>query len=428
MSERSIIAEQSIIGSALISSSSLAGIDLSPDEFLNENYRDVYAVILRMISEDEVVDVLTVSDELGKASKKNWLPFIGEMAAKTPSVNNKNVKAYANVVREESRIRIAIAAATDLIESLKEKRDLSCVDSTIKNLMSIESGGRNYDYSIVDMCRSAADELEKAFDAHLNGTPMGVPTGLTELDAALGGFHKTDLIVIPARPAMGKTALMLNLALKSVARCGVISSEQAHGQLGLRCISIEGSVSSHKMRTGDLGDAEWSKIMASVNNLKGKSLWVNDKSSITIQEIQRKAREWVFKYDIEILFVDYIQRIRTGTNHINNIARVEEVTIGLKNLAKELGIPVVALAQVNRACEARDDKRPHMGDVADASIIEKEADAMIILYRDEVYNENSEQAGIAELGVVKNRHGPTGTIRAAWRGEFLQFKNLSEAY
>lgn len=427
MSERAIIAEQSIIGSALISPSSLMNVDLSPEEFLNENYKEIYSVILRMVSEDEVVDVVTVSDSLGKITDKNWLPFIGEMASKTPSTEGRNVKAYANVIREESRIRTAIAAATDLIGNLKKDRDLSSIDSTIKDLMSIDHVGRNYDYSLIDMCKSAADELEKAFDSHLNGKPMGVPTGLTELDTALGGFHKTDLIVIPSRPAMGKTALMLNMALNSGAKCGIISSEQAHEQVGLRCISIEGSVSSHKMRTGDLGDAEWAKIMGSVNNLKGKSLWVNDKSTITIQEIQRKAREWVFKYGIEILFVDYIQRIRTTTKHMNKISQVEEVTVGLKNLAKELGIPVVALAQVNRACESREDKRPHMGDVADASIIEKEADAMIILYRDEVYNEQTMYAGIAELGVVKNRHGPTGTIRTVWRGDYLQFKDIAVA-
>lgn len=427
MSERSILAEQSIIGSALLAPSVLSGIDLSPVEFSDENYREIYSAIQALTSEDQVVDLVTVTDYLDKRTGKNWLPVLGELASKTPSTATKNAQAYANVVREEARIRIAIDAGMELINTLKSERDLSAVDSAIKTLMAIDGVGKSYDHSAADMCKSAADELEKAFNAHMDGKPMGIPTGLKELDETLGGFHNSDLVVIPARPAMGKTALALNMALGGRAKCGIISSEQGHEQVGLRCISISGSVSSHKMRNGDLGDSDWSKIMAAVGNLKDRTIWVNDKATITIQEIQRKAREWKFKYGIEILFVDYIQRIKTTTQHMNKISQVEEVTTGLKNLAKELDIPVVALAQVNRECEKHENKRPNMGHVADASIIEKEADSMIVLYRDEVYNENSPDKGIAELGILKNRHGPTGCIRVAWRGEFLQFRNLAEA-
>lgn len=426
--DHSIIAEQAVIGSALITPECITGIKLTPEEFLVGNHQEIYAEILRMISFNEVVDVLTVSSNLKRLSGRDWLPLLGEMASKTPSAEHLNVVAYANVIQKEYNVRKAIVTAKELISKIQDNADLSTIDTAIKKLMEISQESKNYDHGVKTMCKSAADELDKAFETHLNGRTMGVTTGLTKLDSFLGGFHKSDLVVIPARPAMGKTALMLNMALNSKSKCGIISSEQASNQLGLRCISIEGSASSSKMRSGDLHDADWARITAGVNNLLGKEIWVNDKPDITIQEIQRKGREWVFKYGIEILFVDYIQRINTSTRHENKIRQVEEVTVGLKNLAKELNIPIVGLAQVNRACEARENSRPHMGDVADASIIEKECDVMIILYRDEVYNqdENSINKGIAELNIAKNRHGPTGTAKVSWRGEYMQFRNLYE--
>lgn len=427
MSSRSILAEQALLASILQKPSLLSGLDLSEGDFYDESYREIYQTILTMVSEKQAIDIITVSNEMERTTGRQWLPIMAELIQNIPAVSEAGITGYANVAREESRVRTAVSVADNLIASLQETKDLASIDSAIRELMAIGQVGRNYDHTAKDMIRGAVDKLELAFDAHQNGKPMGVPTGLGDLDERLGGFHATDLVVIPARPAMGKTALMINLALGSNAKCGIISSEQGHDQLGLRCISIDGSVSSHNMRTGDLGDADWAKITTATGRLINRDIWVNDKSSITIEEIQRKAREWVFKYNIEILYVDYIQRIRTAKSYPTKQQQVEEVTVGLKNLAKELNIPVIALAQVNRDCEKRGNKRPCMGDVADASIIEKESDSMIILYRDEVYNEDTVDKGIAELDVVKNRHGPTGVIRVVWRADYLQFKSMMRA-
>lgn len=410
----------------MINPSCLVEIELSAEEIENENLREIFSAIQTMSSVNQVIDVVTVSDYLDKITGKYWLPIVGQLAKDTPSIEPKNVKAYSKIIREEHRIKSAIELATGLVSDLQESRDLDSVDSVISDLMALNRVSVDNDTNVKGMCQKAADELEKAFNEHLNGRSMGISTGLTELDNKLGGFHKSDLIVIPARPSMGKTALMLNMALNSKSKCGIISSEQGSTQLGLRCISIQGSVSGSKMRNGDLKDPDWAKIEAGLSNLLNKEIWVNDKPDITIQEIQRKAREWVFKYGIEILYVDYIQRINTATRHESKIRQVEEVTIGLKNLAKELNIPVVALAQVNRECEKGNNRRPNMGHVADASIVEKECDVMIVLYRDEVYDPDSPDKGIAELGVLKNRHGPIGLTRVSWRGEYMQFRNLYE--
>ncbi len=426
MTTRSLMAEQALIGLILVSPSALANLDLSPGDFLDESHREIYETVLSMSAAGHVINVVTVSAELDRLTGQNWLPVLGDLAKNTV-VTDGSANEYARVAREESRIRTAVGVAENMVFALRETKDLTAVDSAIRELMAIGQNARNYDYTAKDMVRGAVDKLEAAFDAHCNGKPMGIPTGLADLDKSLGGFHKTDLIAVPARPAMGKTALMLNFALGSESRCGIISSEQGHDQLGLRCISIDGSVSSHNMRIGDLEESDWNKITASSARLINKNIWVNDKSNITIEEIQRKAREWVYKYEIEILFVDYIQRIKTTKQFPTKAAQVEEVTVGLKNIAKELDIPVVALAQVNRDCEKRQNKRPHMGDIADASIIEKESDGIIILYRDEVYNEDSPHKGLAEFDVAKNRHGPTGVIRAVWKADYLQFKNMMRA-
>lgn len=237
--------------------------------------------------------------------------------------------------------------------------------------------------------------------------------------------HPEHLYITDDYTVTHNTALLLNLAINSGVPFGIISSEQSHDQMGVRMISISGKVSGNKIRQGTLEEEDWTKLSAGAQTLMRRNFWINDDGTITIDGIRRQARKWFYTHGIKVLFVDYIQRIYPTDKRLPKHEQVAEVTTGLKSLAKELGIPVIALAQVNRECEKRTDRRPSMGDIADASIIEKEADMIMTLYRDEVYNDDTTDKGIAELGICKNRHGPIGVLRAAWQGSYFRFEDLA---
>ena len=237
--------------------------------------------------------------------------------------------------------------------------------------------------------------------------------------------HPDSLYITDGYVVTHNTALMLNLALAAKEPVGIISAEQGHEQMGLRLISIEGSLDSQKLRTGGFYDEEWDTLRKAVRRLTERNIRVNDEPGISISGIIRQARDWKFKYGIKALYVDYLQKIRATDKRMKRHEQVGEVAGLLKNLARELEIPVVALAQVNRECEKRPNKRPLNSDLADASEIEKEADEILFLYRDEVYNPDSPDKGIAEIDISKNRHGPTGTVRCVFVGKFMQFKEIA---
>jgi replicative DNA helicase len=291
--------------------------------------------------------------------------------------------------------------------------------------MAIDSVERNYDKGARDFVREALDSIE----ARKNGKIQALPTGIDRLDLFLGGFHDSDLVVIGARPAMGKTAVMLNFAMAANAPVGIISGEQGADQVGERLFSMSGSVPVQSMRRANLQAAEWDALSKAATRLiEQERIFLNDHPSPDLSLIQRQARKWRHQHGIRALFVDYIQSIRGGDSKAPKHERIGDVVRGLKSLARELEIPVIALAQVARVVETRPDKRPSMADLSDSSEIEKEADQVITLYRDEVYNENSADAGIIEFRICKNRHGEVNFVRAAWRGEFMQVRNIAGGY
>ncbi len=291
--------------------------------------------------------------------------------------------------------------------------------------MGLSATRQNHECSISQALKKSLDMIEEA--NNITG-PVGIATGISKLDEVLGGFHDSDLYVIGARPAMGKTAFLLNLANAHNEQVGIISTEQPAAQLGIRLIAINGRVNSQRMRTGTLNDYNWDKITASVTNLhENNNIWINDKSSINILELTRQARKWKHQHNIKALYIDYIQRIKWTNQKMEKWEQVGNVVLSLKELARDLNIPVIALAQVSRNAEQRDDKRPTMADLANSSEIEKEADIVMTLYRDEVYNENSPQKGIMEINVCKNRHGPIGNVMAAWIEKYMRIENLAQS-
>lgn len=415
-------AEQEVIASLLMDGSLMQQCGLEGHEFQTWHYQEIYSAMQEMAHEGDVIDIVTVAQLLEKrVPGQAFLPLMTEILDNSIG-SSKNFGSYIGVIRKDYRLKQVADIAETLRHEVRENKNLAAADEAISQLMALNHVGRKYDWSMRETMHDSVKVIEAA---HESDGLVGIPTGLKLINEATGGWHDTDLIIVGARPAMGKTALMLNFAFHANVPAGIISAEQAHEQVGLRFISIQGELDSQKIRTAKFTEGEWSKLTASVKALRDCPIRINDEGNINITRLMRQAREWKHRYGIRILFVDYIQKIE-GTNRTHKrTEQVTEVTRALKNLAKELKIPVVALAQVSRDVEKRPDKRPNMGDLSDASEIEKEADLIAMLYRDEVYNEESPDKGIAEINFEKNRHGPIGVIRTVFKGQFMRFEELA---
>lgn len=418
----SLQAEQEVIAAMLMHPFLAKECDLTPDEFQTDSYQEVYKTIQHMVTQGRDCDVLTISSDLdrGKPGEPYW-NLLGDLIEK--SVGSKSMfREYCGIIRKDYRLKQAAGIAQSLLYSIQEDRDLSATDTAISQLMQLGTVGRKYEWTMREALRNSVEQVEKAFNCE---GLVGVDTGLGPLNEITGGWHDTDLTIVGARPSMGKTALMLNFANAADCPAGVISSEQGNEQIGLRMISMTGNLDGQSLRTAKLQEEDWPRLTAAVSVLSERQLYINDEPSINIIGLSRQAREWKYRHNIGVLFVDYVQRIKGSAKGQNKLEQVTEVVSALKSLAKELNIPVIALAQVNRSVDSRPDKRPNMGDLSDASEIEKEADSIIMLYRDEVYFEDTPDKGIAELIFEKNRHGPIGTVRCAFVGKFMQFKELA---
>lgn len=414
----SMEAEQAVLGALMLQGSALREIDLVADDFAYEDHQEIFRAISTVASEHNATDLVTVSKHLGN----DRVAYLSEMQRNTPSA--ANIGSYAGIVKQRAQQRRAVEIAEHL-QMAVEHEGMGAVDHAISRLMALGQSSRQYEFTIKEALRSACDTLAAAKD----GEETGVPTGLADLDNALGGLNPTDLIVVAARPAIGKTAFMLNLALNAQRHVGIISGEQPHEQLGMRSLAREARVPLHRMRTGRMSAEDWQKLSPAVEALtNADNVRIMDRSGPSITEVVRQARKWAHNFGLEALYVDYIQKLRGSDSRMNKREQVEEIVAGLKDLARELEIPVVALAQVNRDCEHRQDKRPGLSDLKESGAIEQEADSVITLYRDEVYNEDSPYAGIMECNICKNRHGPVGRKDVWWTPEYLLVSSKSEMY
>jgi replicative DNA helicase len=394
---------------------------LSEDDFYRADHRTIFAAMGELRKQGVPFDAVTLAEYFERRKVETiGLAYLATITRDTPTT--VNALAYAQIVRDRSMSRGALKISASLADAVNNSNP-AAVDTAIRALMALEQVGRDWEHSAHDMMTAAVDHLDTI---HQAGTHIiGVSSGLMDLDDRLGGFHDGDLIVIGARPAVGKTALLLNMAVASGVGAGIISAEQPAEQLALRVISREGSVSVHNMRRGKLSQSDWQRVAAGTGIAAKLPLWVNDKPGMTIGELGRQARKWKHQRGIKALYVDYLQRIGAdgGRNTIREATI--EVTRGLKSLARELNIPVITLAQVVRAVDQREDKHPHMSDLQESGAIEQEADQIIMLYRGEPYNDPLCPPGVAHLDVAKNRHGPTGLFKIAWNGEFMRFGDLA---
>ena len=396
-------------------------VDLAPEEFSGENYRAIYRAMLDLTNEGEVVDFGPVIERLNLTSPGNWLSFVTNMAADAQPPTS--VGASVEAIRRIHQSARAITVASRLTERAAMP---GAVDDAIRDLMALSQIKTRHEHTMSSALKLALADVEDAVE----GKRRGIPTGLTDLDEKLGGLHAGDLVVIGARPAMGKTALMLNMVLAAVRHgtpAGVFTSEQDASQAAQRMIAIQGKVPLVSMRNGKLGDEDWSRLSAAVQTMNAFNVQIDDTGSPSLSHIVRTARRWKHANGTGVLFLDYLQRMEREPGK-RGFESVGDNVRGLKTLAKELAVPIVALSQVGRQVDSRNDRRPNMGDLSDSSEVEKEADQVFMLYRDEVYNDDTPDRGIAEILIEKNRHGPTGYIRVNWRGEFLRFENLARGF
>lgn len=425
MIDTHVAREEALLGCLLLDNAQLRRIEVSAADFVSATHRQMFEAIRRMVSAGKVTDALTVAETLeAETGRREWLSPMARMVQET--LAPVNAPAYAQAIRKASIARQAKAAAVALAQDVDGDGN-AAIDAAIKALMDLTKVQADHVCHQFEAMQTAIDEM-----AAREGRLPGIRSGMRDLDESLGGFHAEDLIVVGARPAMGKTAFMLNVASAANCPVGIISGEQGRAQVGMRFLAIDGGISLHSMRTGKLESGEWERVTKALGTAKDKPVWINDKPAPTIEDVVRQARVWKFDRNIGLLMVDYLQKLRGGSGE-NFRLQVGDITTQLKDLARELKIPVVALAQVKREVESRNvgsdgmGRMPFMSDLAEAAIIEQEADQIITLYRPEVYDDRPQFKGLAYANICKNRHGPVGHKEIAWRGEFLQFGDLAKS-
>lgn len=414
--ETPIVAEEAVLAGVMARNDVFHEVAalVSSEQFTSPFRRSLWAAIRDRVLAGEPADAVTLMDALPDHG--------GEVLALAASATGGMVTAYAGIVRDNWRMREAATIGQRLLMGARE-RDPASVDAAITALMQLNAEVTEHEFTGKQIMAMAMAVSHAAYDN--GGRLPGITTGLSELDEILGGWHNSDLTIVGGRPAMGKTAFMLGLAeaaAESGRRVGVISSEQPAVQLGIRRASLASGVGAVSIRSGQIHDEDWPKLTRAIADTRDRDMRVYDRSAVTLDELVGIARKWKHAYGTEILFIDYAQRITVPG--ADRITEVSQVARGLKNLARDLGIPVVCLAQVVKGVDQRGDKRPTAGDLANSDELTREADQILMLYRDEVYDRASTDKGVAEILIEKNRHGPTGYKRVRFVAETMAFCDL----
>ena len=412
-------AEQNFIGACLLDNSVLENHWLSAADFSTEAHREIFKAV-ELVASTAVADAVSVAEELERVGQADCAKLTYSILGTTASASN--AEYFAKLVREDAQRRKINEVANRMLVSDDPATDI--IDGALGYLsdMGVARGNR---------AQQAKVGAVRAFQSLSEGNKRSVSAGIADIDRKLGGLFPGDLVVIGARPAMGKTAMALNMMAGQDFPVGLISGEQDAEQIGLRNIAIQGRVSLHKMRLREMTDDDWRRANDAVVSIGSRNAMIDDTPRPTISHVRTLARRWTHRNGMKVLFVDYLQKLRGGDGESFRL-QMGDVVSELKNIARELDITVVALAQVKREVETRPlgdsylGRLPAASDIAESGIIEQEADQIMTLYRPEVYVPDAEQRGIngkAYLSVCKNRHGPTGLIDLVWRGEFVRFEN-----
>ena len=430
----SIEAEQSVLGGLMIDNSAWDQVaDMITDiDFYRKEHRLIFQAIAAQAEESKPSDAVTLSEWLeshNELSNVGGLSYLGTIARNTPTA--ANIKAYANIVRERSIMRQLVSVGTEIANSAynPEGRDskelLENAEQKVFQIAEQGAKGRQGYQNIRQLLTKAVDRIDQLFqmDSHITG----VATGFDDFDEQTAGLQPSDLVIVAGRPSMGKTTFAMNIAENAAIQQGkpvaVFSMEMPGEQLAMRMMSSLGRIDQHKLRTGKLADEDWPRVTSAVGILSEAPLFIDDTPALTTTDLRARARRLKREHgDLGLIVIDYLQLMQ-GSGKENRATEISEISRGLKALAKELNVPVVALSQLNRSLEQRPNKRPVMSDLRESGAIEQDADVIVFIYRDEVYNEDSADKGIAEIIIGKQRNGPIGTTRLTFMGRFTRFEN-----
>ena len=429
----SVEAEQSVIGSMLMDREAIiAAADiLVADDFYQKEYGVLFQAMVNIHSENKPVDLVTLLERLKSMDvppEVCSIEFVRDLTNAVPT--SANVKQYANIVKEKSILRNVIKvneAITNECYLGRESAD-SILEETEKQLFKLlQSRGAEDITPIKDVVMEAINRIEAA--SKQSGSVTGIPTGFTDLDYRTAGLQPSDMILVAARPSMGKTAFALNLAAHAACKkhitTAIFSLEMSKVQLMNRFLAMESGVSAQNMRTGNLSDGEWEKLVEGAAILGDSGLVIDDTPGISISDMRSKCRKIKLEHDnLGLIIIDYIQLMTSNSRSESRQQEVSEISRSLKALARELNVPVIALSQLSRAVEQRPDHRPMLSDLLESGAIEQDADVVMFLYRDEYYKKDTDKPGVAEVIIAKQRNGPTGTVELAWIGDRQRFANL----
>jgi len=432
-----IEAEQAVIGSMLTDKDAImSAVEvLKPEDFYREDDKIIYEAILNLYNKAEPVDIITLKTELQSMKQLEavgGLEYIATLPDKVPTT--ANVEKYIKIVEEKSALRALLKTANELItlgyDQTQDVEDI--LDSAEKKIFDvIQNRNQKGYYAIKDVLVDSFIQLEQLYNQKQRVT--GIPTGFIDLDNVTSGLHKSDLIILAARPAMGKTAFALNLATNAAVRANVpvavFSLEMSKEQLTNRILCSEAMVDSQRVRTGKIEDDDWQKLAQASGELSQAQIFIDDTPGISVMEIRAKCRKMKIEKDIGLVVIDYIQLVQ-GNNRKGGSREQEisEISRSLKILAKEINVPVIALSQLSRSVEQRTDHRPMLSDLRESGAIEQDADIVVFLYREDYYNPETEKKNVAEVILAKHRAGSIGTVELLWLGSFTKFVDLEKRY
>jgi replicative DNA helicase len=436
----SVEAEQSVLGGLLLDNTAWDRIaDLIAEaDFYRADHRLIYRHIAKLIDNSRPADVITVAESLESTKELQsvgGMAYLGALATNTPSA--ANIRRYAEIVRDRAVLRKLAEVATSIADSAYNPmgREASQIlDEAESKVFEIAEQGARGKQGFQDMpplLTQVVERIDLLYNRDNPSDVTGVPTGFADLDRMTAGLQPGDLVIVAGRPAMGKTSLSMNIAehvaLESGLPVGIFSMEMASTQLVMRMLGSVGKLDQHKLRTGRLQDQDWQKLTEAVGKLNDAPIHVDETAALNPLELRARARRLHRQYkQLGMIVVDYLQLMSGSTEGENRATELSEISRSLKSLAKELNCPVVALSQLNRSLEQRPNKRPVMSDLRESGALEQDADVIFFIYRDEVYNPETPDKGIAEVIIGKQRNGPTGTVRLAFLGEYTRFENLAD--
>ena len=430
----SLEAEQSLIGSMIMDRDAImtASELLVKEDFYHQQYGLLFEAMVELFNNREPVDLITLQNKLKEMNvppEISSLEYVGDLVNAVPT--SANAKYYAEIVKDKSMLRKMIRTTEDIANDCYQGTEstevlLEQTEKKIFDLVQNRSGG---DYvPIKQVVLNALDKIEKA--SKTQGTVTGIATGFLDLDYKTAGLQPSDLILVAARPSMGKTAFVLNIAqyvaFHSDLCTAIFSLEMSKEQLVNRLFSLESRVDAQKLRTGNLSDADWEKLIEGAGTIGQSKLIIDDTPGISISEMRSKCRKYKLEHDLKLIIIDYLQ-LMSGSGGRASDSRQQEISDisrSLKALARELHVPVIALSQLSRAVEQRPDHRPMLSDLRESGAIEQDADVVMFIYRDDYYNKDTEDKGIAEIIIAKQRNGPIGTVNLVWLPEYPKFANM----